>query len=152
MAQNMGFPEGSSLIGLRDLGIGYSSEKGNLVSISPAYQYFIKDNLAIGAAAFYTSILDDEDLEKLGFGPIANYYTFINSNWFIGIDQDVMFSKYNGNRDDVSSFYGTTGASINYKQSSSSTSIGLGYRHSYALDGERVYDPGQVAVVFNIFR
>jgi hypothetical protein len=149
---NAQFSKGNQIWGLRDLGIGYSSVKGWLFSTALTYQFFLIDNFSIGASSFYTNALPKtDDINFFGGGPSASYYFKLTETWFSSFDQDLALSKYNGSKNNVTSFYGTSGASLNHIFNSG-ISLGIFYKKSYALDKKEVLRGEIVGLGINVFR
>lgn len=143
-AQEEYFEQGSSEIGLTNIGLGYSNVGGLAVSLSSRYQYYFLNRFAVGGFGFYNNFNDNE---WMGVGPSASYILFTLNNWFGRLDQQVTFAKFNGFSDpDPASIYGTSGISINHMTPDSNFYIGFGYARTYALNEGRVIWPNSFQV------
>ena len=135
---NERFNKGAREFGISNIGIGYSSSHGLMISASTRYQYYFLNRFSAGGVAFYDQF---GSTEWMGLGPVASYILFTHSNWFGRLDQHLIAAKYNGFRGDYASVYGTSGLSLNYLPTNSNYYIGGGYAHSYALSDGDVLRP-----------
>lgn len=138
------FEKGTQEFGLSNLGIGYSSSGGMMVSANSRYQYFLLNRFSAGGSIFYNNF---NDHEWMGLGPVVSYIFFTTPSWFGRIDQQLTVAKFNGFSDKMSSFYGSSGVSINYLPPMTNFFIGGGYVNTYALNDGRVMRPN----AFQIF-
>jgi hypothetical protein len=143
--------QGRSEIGFSELGIGYSSARGLLFSAQANYQYFLVNRFSLGGGAFYQNTGGREGrFEYMGIGPSANYYFLTAQSWLAGIGQDLMFSKYNGDRENVSFVTTTSSLGLNYLIAPNSA-FGASFNYSHSLDGKRILQPFSLGVGFRIF-
>ena len=138
------FKQSTHEFGLSNIGFGYSTEGSFIVEANTRYQYYIRDRIAIGGAAFYSNF---DSQEWMGIGPTASYIFWAHQNWFSRVDQFLTAAKYSGFSDDPSSIYGTTSIGINYLPTTSNFFIGVGYAHSYALDSREVLKPNAIQLL-----
>jgi hypothetical protein len=151
MANERLLNQGRSEVGFSELGIGYSSARGLLFSAQANYQYFLLDRFSLGGGAFYQNTGGREGrFEYMGIGPSANYYFITSQSWFAGFGQDLMFSKYNGDRDNMSFVTTTSSLGFNYLVAPNSA-FGISLNYTHPLDGRRIIQPFSLGVGFRIF-
>lgn len=135
--------KGTQELGISNIGIGYSSQSGFLISANTRYQYFVLNRFALGGAFFYNNF---NDHEWMGLGPVASYIFFTTQSWFGRVDQQVTLAKFNGFNEKMAEVFGTSGVSINYLPPMTNFFIGGGYAHTYALNDGEVVRPNAFQV------
>lgn len=138
------FMKGTQELGISNIGIGYSNIDGLLISANTRYQYFILNRLAAGGAVFYNNF---NDHEWMGLGPVASYIFFTTESWFGRVDQQLTLAKFNGFNSKLSTFFGTSGVSINYLPPLTNFFIGGGYAHTYGLNDGEVIRPNAIQII-----
>jgi hypothetical protein len=145
------FERGNQEFGLGELGLGYSNVQGFLFAALAQYQYFVIDRLSVGGGAFYRNFGPrDRRFENYGAGPSASWYFWTSRDWFAALGQNLIFSHYNGPRENVSFTTTTSSLGLNYFLGER-TALGVSLNYSHALDGKRILQPFFVGAGFRAF-
>ena len=109
---------------------GHSSTTGGLLYASPRFQYFVTNDISIGATA---QLLLSEDYQAYGLGPSASYYFWKRGRWASFLGQSIIYNwSQHEFWEDESGVDGNTRLGISYFFNEN-ISIGANYGVTYSL-------------------